>query len=81
MNSGSDEIGFYTIRGLLAADAARLIVALEHAGIEYRAEFVQEEPSIELEGDSGNTEVIVCVDDQWLDSVRKIENDLFGTDL
>jgi|GEM_PF-2130947 len=78
MNPESDETESYCIHGLSPSEAVMLFDALEQAGIDFHAEYIEEPTSVELEGDSGQTEILVTTDACHADAMRSIEATLFG---
>lgn len=78
MNTESDEPECYQIYGLTPSEAGLLLEALKSADIVAHTQFIEEPTSVELEGDSGETKVIITVNAESEDAVRRIEADLFG---
>lgn len=78
MDTEPDETDGYRIHGLSPSQARQLFEAFGRAGIHADVEFIQESLSIELEGDSGETAVIITVDGAFGDAARRIAAGLFG---
>ena len=78
MSTEPDEAETYCVGGLEPEEAARLIEALERAGIDFHTQLQQEPPSVELEGDSPHGSITIAIDAASVDAVRRIEAELFG---
>ena len=78
MSTNSDEGGFCCLGRFSVWDARALIEKLENSGIDYRAEFLKEPPSVDLEGDSGETEIEVSVEESRFEEALRVQGTVFG---
>lgn len=80
MNPEPEESENYCIVGLSPADAAVLFEALERAGIAFHVAYIEEPTNVELEGDSGQREIVVTTAACNAEAVRSIEATLFSNE-